>query len=220
MFLALHRGGVTSDAIHEALWPDQPSGRALNPTISRVRALLRTHTGLPEAAFITNTNGRYRLDPELIGVDIWAFTDTLAAAPPGDHPDRAAALEAATALYTGTFADGLDYDWAIAPAEDLRLQAAAALAELAILTEPTDPQRAVAVLEHALQVDGYNEQLYQRTMRLQTRLGQPDAARRTYWQLENRLFQLDLQPSPETERLRAELIGTTHKPRDRRPPAA
>ncbi|MCI0690121.1 MAG: hypothetical protein L0Y54_23220, partial [Sporichthyaceae bacterium] len=217
VYLALHRHGATPDAVHEALWPDQPDAKALNSTVSRVRALLRRHTGLAEAAFITHTGGRYRLDPDLIGVDVWAFTDTLADAPRTAGLEWAAALQAATDLYTGTFADGLGYEWAAAPAEDLRLQAAATLAELADLLEPTNPERAIAVLEHALQVDEYNEQLHQRAMRLQIRHRRPDAARRTYWHLEQRLYHLDLQPSPETERLRAELLGATNQPSDRPP---
>jgi DNA-binding SARP family transcriptional activator len=171
--------------------------------------------------FITHAHSRYRLDPDLIGVDIWTFTDTLAAAPRDNGPQRAAALEAATALYTGAFAEGLSYEWAVAPAEDLRLRAAAAFAELATHHEASSPEKALEILERALQVDEYNEELYQRTMRLQARLGHPDAIRHTYWQLENRLYQLDLQPGPETERLRAELIGAPHEPSDYwRPPAA
>jgi DNA-binding SARP family transcriptional activator len=221
VYLALHRSGATGDAIEDALWSDPTTASpALHPTISRVRALLRQHTGLADAAFITQKNRRYRLDPDLIGVDIWAFTDTLAGAPRGTGPQRAAALEVATGLYTGAFAQDLNYDWAIAPAEDLRLQAATALAELATCYEPTDPERSLAILQRALEVDQYNEQLYQRTMILQARLGQTADIRRTYWQLEQRLYQLDLQPDPETERLRADLISTVHKPTDRRPPAA
>ena len=54
-FLAVHPGGVSGEAISEALWPDSPPGhgaRQRSLALRKLRDLLRTATGLTEPMFV------------------------------------------------------------------------------------------------------------------------------------------------------------------------
>jgi hypothetical protein len=65
--------------------------------------------------------GRYRLDPHLIGTDLWQFHDALQEA---RHAEAAgqqlAARQKAIALYRGELAEGAGYEWAEPSAEATR----------------------------------------------------------------------------------------------------
>ncbi|WP_425427542.1 bacterial transcriptional activator domain-containing protein [Actinomadura meyerae] len=63
------------------------------------------------------------------------------------------------------------------------------------------PDRALATLERALTYDPYSEPLYREVMRLQARLGRPDAVRRTYQLPGSRLDEIDAEPSEDTRQL-------------------
>ena len=56
--------------------------------------------------------------------------------------------------------------------------------------------QALAALEGAISADPVAEELYRRLMRLQGKLGRPDAVRRTYRLLARRLAELDAGPRP------------------------
>lgn len=71
----------------------------------------------------------------------------------------------------------------------------------------TDPERALAALERARALDPDTEEIYVRVIRLQQRLGRPDAARRTARLLRSRLDELGLEPSTETHELLVSLYG-------------
>jgi DNA-binding SARP family transcriptional activator len=68
-----------------------------------------------------------------------------------------------------------------------------------------DLDGAVAALEDGARWDAYNEELYQRIMRLQARMGRPDGVRRTYTRLRDRLAELGVDPDETTERLLQQL---------------
>lgn len=70
-----------------------------------------------------------------------------------------------------------------------------------------DTTAALTTLEQAITHDPYAEPLYQRIIRLQAALGQPDAARRTYRLLEARLAELDTDPEPATTALLTDLLS-------------
>jgi hypothetical protein len=66
----------------------------------------------------------------------------------------------------------------------------------------TEPDQAIAVLEHAITVFArYTEPLYQSLIRLHRQQGRPDAASRALDTLARHLAELDAQPSRDTTAL-------------------
>ncbi len=210
-FLTVHPGGVTGEAISEALWPGSAPGYAAGQralALRKLRDLLRTATGLAAPMFVILADERYRLDGALAGVDLWRFQEALDDARLADDDTaRLAACQHAAALYRGPFTDGAGYDWAEPYAEAARRRVLDAWTRIAELLEPRDPEQALAAVETALGHDPYNEYLYQRIMRLQAAAGRPDAVRRTLMLLENRLGELGITPGAETRQAAAALLG-------------
>jgi DNA-binding SARP family transcriptional activator len=198
-YLAVHPDGATSATIDEALWPESSPRYAASQrhlAMRKAREMLRTSTGLTAPMFIILASERYRLDPALIEVDLWQFDAALGRAQDaaGDQ-DQLAALRQAISLYQGPLADGAAYEWAERHAEPARRRAVDALARIAGILQSGHPEHALATLETALSHDPYNEALYQKIMRIQARLGRPDAARRTLALLESRLAAIGLATS-------------------------
>jgi DNA-binding SARP family transcriptional activator len=211
-YLAVHPDGVTGEAISAALWPESAPRYAVSQrklALRRAREMLRTATGQPAALFIVLAGDRYRLDPALIAADLWQFDTALDRARHATSgQDQLTALQQAAGLYHGPLADGAGYDWAEQHAEPARRRAVDALARIAATLAPRDPEQALTVLDTALAHDPYNEALYQQIMRIQARLGRPDAARRTLALLEARLARLGLSPAPATGQAAAPAPGS------------
>ncbi|WP_153040636.1 bacterial transcriptional activator domain-containing protein, partial [Actinoplanes sp. TFC3] len=206
--LAVHPGGRTLDQLAADLHPDTEPGTAGNrirTDISTIRRVLRTATGTKEPMFVNYdpATGRYRLDPDLITVDLWQMLTAIKTANTADDdPTALAALRQAAELYTGDFADGGDQTWMTDRATTYRLQILAVYARIAEVIEADHPDQAVAALERAVQFDPVNEELYQRIMRIHGRAGRPDQVRRILRRLEERLADLgDAEPSEQTRRI-------------------
>lgn len=213
-YLAIHRDGATSGAILDALWQDTPAARAtpiLHAATTNIRKILRDATGASEAAFIVRAVDQLRIDPHLVNTDLWQFQDALARAAHAatDH-DRLASLQAAADLWRGDIGTGFDSVWIDEHRETLRRDAVDTLARLAELSEPGDPEQALAYLERAITIDRYAEPLYRRIMRLQGNLGRPDAARRTYQLLESRLTEIEAEPDELTAQLLNQILHRRH----------
>nr|WP_239067776.1 BTAD domain-containing putative transcriptional regulator [Actinomadura bangladeshensis] len=208
-YLALHPKGATRDQAIGALWPDLVPESAViqfNTATTNIRKALRAATGLVEPKYVLHTAGHYRIDPDLIDVDLWQLTTTLMDAEQADDDtERINALAPVSDLYTGEFASGLEYEWANAHREYLRRTVIDALGRFVQLTQQEQPDRALATLERALTYDPYSEPLYREVMRLQARLGRPDAVRRTYQLLGSQLDEIDAEPSEDTHQLMAAL---------------
>jgi DNA-binding SARP family transcriptional activator len=194
-YLAVQPEGVTGEGVSADLWPESSPRYAASQrklALRKAREMLRTATGLPAPLFIILAGERYRLDTALIEVDLWQFAAALDRAQAAAGQDQLAALQQAAALYQGPLADGAGYEWAERYAEPTRRRAVDALARIAGILQPHDPEQALTVLETAVAHDPYNEAVYQEIMRIQGRLGRPDAARRTLALLETRLAGLGL----------------------------
>ena len=221
-YLALHPEGATGEAISEALWPESGPRYATaqrNLALRKARQMLRTATGLSQPMFIILASERYRFDPALIDVDLWRFEAALdQARTTAGEGTQLAVLQQAAALYHGPLVDGAAYDWAERYAEPARRRAVDALARIAEILQPTDPEQSLTTLEAALAHDPYNEAVYQKIMHIQDRLGRPDAARRTLRLLETRLAELGLSPDPATRQAAAGATGNQagHPPSPRR----
>ncbi len=222
-YLLVHHGGVTRDAAIEALWPELDPDRGVawfKAVLGNLRRVLGpaadTDTDA-DTAVIPRLVDRYQANPDLVGCDLWRFQRALASA--GATTDPAAKtteLQQALAVYHGDLLDGADYDWALTDREDLRRQAIGAARQLAELYEQAgDDQRALDVLEQAVRWDAYNEELYQRIMRVQARLGRAEEIRRTYRRLELRMADLDDDPSEPTRQLRDQLLRAARQPSHR-----
>jgi DNA-binding SARP family transcriptional activator len=212
--LAAHPAGRTLDQLAAALHPDTDKNLAVKRVrtdITTARRVLRGATGHDEPMFIIydQTTGRYRIDPDTVAVDLWQMLTAIERANIADRErneggDAAAlaALRQAAELYNGDFADGHDRTWALDYATTYRHQILTVYARIAEILEADHPDQAVAALEHAVELDPVNEELYQRIMRIHGRQQRPDAVRRTLRRLEERLADLgDAEPSQATRRL-------------------
>ena len=214
-FLVLHPAGVSRETAIEALWPNLDPARSAERAKDALRSLrqaLRAATGQAGSTVVELVGDRWRVNPALVDADVWRFQAALAAvAAATDERARLEALTRAAAAYGGTLLEGADYDWPEEAREELRRQAADVAGRLAELRERAgDLDGAIGALEDGAHWDVYNEELHQRIMRLQARLGRLDAVRRTYTRLQERLADLGADPDEATERLFGELRrGTT-----------
>ena len=203
--LAVNPDGAASDELMAILWPDvRPyfSRKRFHTTISELRQTLSEATG---ADPLPRTDDRYHLDPAHVDVDLWALNATVDYADTAVDPaEHTAALRKAIALYTGTVADGHSWLWLAPYREATRrhiLDAHVALAD----NEP-EPRSALALIQDAIRLDPFNEDLYQRAMRLHARLASRDGIRRTMRTLSERLTELEVRVSPQTQQIATELL--------------
>lgn len=215
VFLALHPGGVSRDALVDALWrehtPQRPAG-VLRTILSRIRSALGDITTGAVSDVVLVEHGQYRLDPSLTDIDYRAFADAVARRRAATtDTDRIAAYEEIVARYGGVLADGFDADWLPAAREATRRDALDAVAALARARVRTDPDYTLDLLETARAFDPHNELLYRDIMRLQHTLHRHEAISRTLTLLQTRLTEIDTTPTPETielaRRLRAHHTG-------------
>lgn len=221
-YLAVHAEGATRDAILAALWPDVDQKHAVmrfHAAINDVRTALRRATGLANESFVSVRADRYRIDPELVGVDLWRFRAAIhQASQEREEQARVAHLQEAADVYEGHLAAEPSYEqpyeWIEPEREALRRQAIETLTHLARLREADEPERSMVALERARVLDRYAEEIYQHIMSLQARMGRSDAVRRTYRLLEAALEELGVDPSEESQQLLSRL---TRVPKQRQP---
>jgi DNA-binding SARP family transcriptional activator len=212
-FYLLHPAGATLDAAVEALWPDADPGRGSEwfwTALGNLRSRLRDATGEKKLKVIEREGDRYRVEP-LFDVDLWRLEQALGdGAAEGDDFGRAAAYDRVAQAYAGDLLAGADWAWAETPREDLRQRVLDVLVWLGdIRWTSGDARGSWQALQRAVEVDPYAEQIYRRIMRLQSKLGRPDDAAVTFRRLQARLVEIDLEPTPESERLHAELCAAT-----------
>ena len=212
-FYLLHPAGTTLDAAVEALWPEADPGRGSEwfwTALGNLRSRLRDATGEKNLKVIERDGDRYRVEP-LFDVDLWRLEQALkeGAAGPDDFV-RAAAYDRVAQTYAGDLLAGADWAWAETPREDLRQRVLDVQVWLGdIRWASGDARGSWQALQRAVEVDPYAEQIYRRIMRLQSKLGRPDDAVATYRRLQARLVEIDLEPTPESEKLHSELSGVS-----------
>lgn len=204
VYLAIHRDGVTRDQLTTALWPDE-SGKDVHNALRHLRNALVTATGYvnpdsKKAPFInastTKDSATYRIDPQLVSIDLWDYQEALEQA--RAEPE---ALARAAALCHGELAHGLETEWIEDYRYPLTRSQADVLSQFADQCAADDPECALNALERARCLDPDTEELYLRIVRLQLRLGRRDDARRSAELLRKRLHGLGLVISTRTERL-------------------
>ncbi|MGC5387624.1 BTAD domain-containing putative transcriptional regulator [Micromonospora chalcea] len=216
VYLAVHDGEATVDAILDDLLPDAPTSKApgrLYTYVSNLRAVMR-HTAGP-GDYLTHPQNRYTLNPALVDVDLWRMRAAIRHAERATDPQaRVAALRRAVDTYRGHLADGVDYEWIEPYREAVRQQALDTY--LALADALADhPARQLSVLDEAIRHSPYTEELYQHAMRARAALGQADAIRSLRRALTRALAEIDAEPHEDTLALAHELIAAQQRPRPR-----
>ncbi|MFG1742075.1 BTAD domain-containing putative transcriptional regulator [Micromonospora chalcea] len=216
VYLAVHDGEATVDAILDDLLPDAPTSKApgrLYTYVSNLRAVMR-HTGGP-GDYLTHPQNRYTLNPALVDVDLWRMRAAIRDAERATDPQvRVAALRRAVDTYRGHLADGVDYEWIEPYREAIRQQALDTY--LALADALADhPAHQLTVLDEAIRHSPYTEELYQHAMRARAALGQTDAIRSLRRALTRTLAEIDAEPHEDTLALANELIAAQQRPHPR-----
>src|SRR5439155_7824531 len=119
-----------------------------------------------------------------------------------DPTAHTTALRTTINLHTGPVADGYSWLWLAPYRETTRrhvLDAYVALAEA-----EADPHAALALIQDAICLEPYNEDIYQHAMRIHARLASADGVRRPLRALTERLADLEVRISPQTQQLAAD----------------
>jgi len=197
---------VSEERITEALWPridGDSAHRSFTSTLHRLRKLLG------EDRALVLSEGKVSLDGRLVWVDTWAFEQVAARIEqelrrPREHVDseRLTRLsEQLIGLYGGAFlANEPDEPWSLPLRERVRHRYSRAIGEACrYLLQAELPERAVDLLERALEADGVAEGLYRSLMQSYARLGRTADAAETYNRCRRALqASFSVEPSPET----------------------
>jgi DNA-binding SARP family transcriptional activator len=210
-FYLLHPEGASLDDCIEALWPEADPKRGSEwfwTALGNLRTKLRQATGQKELKIVDRDGDLYRIE-DVFDVDLWSLQHALKeGTDTKDETVRLAALDRAVADYSGDLLAGADWFWLETPREDLRQRVVDVLVWLGDRRWATgDARGAWAALQRALEVDPFAEQIYRRVMRLQAKLSRPDDADATYRRLQAKLLEIDLQPTPESDKLHAEVCN-------------
>jgi DNA-binding SARP family transcriptional activator/LysM repeat protein len=213
VYLAVHDGSATVEAILDDLMPEAPASKAperLHTYVSDLRSVMRRIGG--PGTYLTHPHQRYTLNPDGVDVDLWRMRAAIREAHQAEDPrQRIDALQQAVDAYRGPLADGADYQWAESYREAIRQQALDA--HLALADALTgDPAAQARILEAAIGHSPYSEHLYQQAMRARAALGHLDAIRTLRRALDRALADIDAEPSDDTITLADQLIADLQRP--------
>lgn len=207
-FLAVHPSGAAKDQILEALWPEgdpKETQRYLWHSVSHLRRRL----GGPGNAIrlISKTDDSYRLDLGRVWVDVAKFESAVRQAE--ESSVAADGLGTACDIYKGEFCEGRYFGWATLATERLKALFTATAKELsARLEEGGEVERALLLLDRALSVDPYDEDLCRRAMALEAQRGRRDQIVRRFRKVRRLLLtDFGVEPSSESESTFEALIG-------------
>ena len=206
-FLATEAGQVQPrERLAGLLWGGQSERQArtnLRSSLSRLRRALPADA----RSVVTAETGGIAFASEAVMIDVAQFRHQMSAATPES-------LEHAVALYKGPFLDGLEHcdegfdDWLLVERRQLEEAFQQVLQQLLdhyVVTGAID--RGIQTALRLVHIDPFQESLHRSLIRLfvyQDRLG---AALAQYRQCRDLLSrELGVQPAPETERLKAEIL--------------
>ncbi|WP_053065488.1 BTAD domain-containing putative transcriptional regulator, partial [Micromonospora sp. RV43] len=213
VYLAVHDGDASAEAILDDLLPDAPANKApgrLYTYVSDLRTIMRRTAG--RGTYLTHPHQRYVLNRDAVDVDLWRMRAAIRDANQATDPtERLAALRRAVDTYRGHLADGADYEWIEPYREAVRQQALDTYLALAdALTD--NPAEQLTVLDAAIGHNPYAEELYQQAMRARAALGHLDAIRSLRRALTRALGEIDAEPSDDTIALADELVAQVQRP--------
>jgi DNA-binding SARP family transcriptional activator/tetratricopeptide (TPR) repeat protein len=187
------------------LWADATEEAALHNLRTCIYGV-RNALGDPERRLLVADGEDISLEPATFEVDAWAFRDLA-------RRDGSQSLEKATALYTGSFLDGLDIDsehyesWQRTEATLFRDQVVDILMRLvAGFRDAGEMNRVLQLGQRLLNIDPMHEGAVRALMQVYAKTGRRGAAVQLYQSLARVLrAELDVEPEPETRRVFAEL---------------
>jgi DNA-binding SARP family transcriptional activator len=168
--IALGVEGVSVATLIDQLWPDA-EGDAAQKTFAITLHRLRGQLGDDHA--IVMKAGTVSIDQRLCWVDVGAFErltrEGVAAGAPNIQSVQSlrAAIDDLKALYRGPLMPNeVSPPWILAPRQRLHTRFLATVSKWgAALDDLGDPEGAIALYQHALEIDGCAEPIYQRLMR-------------------------------------------------------
>ena len=207
---------VGEERITEAMWPridGDSAHRSFTTTLHRLRKLLG------EDRAIVLSEGKLSLDGRYVWLDTWAFEQVTArieqmlrrSRDPLDREAFDSLCDRALALYGGAFlAHEADEPWALPMRERQRHRFVRVMAEVSrYLQQAGQPERAVDLLERALEADGVAEGLYRHLMLCYVKLGRGAEAAETYQRCRRTLAAaLKAEPAAETRALYEKLAAS------------
>jgi two-component SAPR family response regulator len=210
VYLACHPDGADTETIAEYLMPEvrrRQARQQVHTNASNLRHVLGRAGGPLPAGYVLKrgTTARYRLDATTVEVDLWRLHDLLTRAQLASAPARTDLLRTACEIYIAPLAAGCDYEWIEPHREKARRWGTEAHLLLADDLLEADPQTASDLLDKAIGLDRYNEELYRKAMHARHRLGDADGIRALLRALTKALADLDAEPDDATTELAAAL---------------
>jgi predicted ATPase/DNA-binding SARP family transcriptional activator len=209
VYLLMHPEGRTKEQVGLAFWPEASAAQLRNSfhvTLHRLRKALQN----PD--WITLTNERYRVDPEVIAeFDVTEFERDVVAARRAlkRREDGAIAmLDRALARFRGDFLDGEPAgDWHLEHRDRIQRLFVDAVMELGDhQAEEHRYQKAADAYRRVLARDDLNEDATRALMRCYAKVGDRSQALKLYQRFSDRLRkELDAEPEEETRELADEL---------------
>ncbi len=210
VYLACHPDGADTAIIAEHLFPEakvRAAKQSVHTNASNLRHVLGRAGGPLPGGYVLKRGAsvRYRLDPATVDVDLWRLWDLLSRARLASAPARTELLRQACELYTEPLAAGCDYDWVEPHRETVRQWGTEAHLLLAEDLLASDPQAASDLLDKAIGLDRYNEELYRTAMHARHAIGDADGIRTLMRAITKALSDLDAEPDDTTVELAAQL---------------
>ncbi|HVE49573.1 MAG TPA: BTAD domain-containing putative transcriptional regulator [Casimicrobiaceae bacterium] len=207
-FIAAH-GGRDVDATRATatLWPDADGAAAktsFDTTLFRLRKLIDVDNVLTLSA------GKLALSSELCWIDINVLGVILDDLDRTEEHDLSALAKRLVTAYPGPLLGNDDSTWIVKPRDALRARVVRALTRIGERLESTgDWQGAIDIYRRGLEADNLAEPLYRGLMRSLAAAGDLAEAQNAFRRCRELLsVVLGMKPSPETERLHAELLRT------------
>jgi adenylate cyclase len=214
--LVAHGGmRVEASTIIEHLWPDAEgdSGKtSFDSNLHRLRKLLGVNDSL------SMSEGKLSLDQSRCWIDAVALEDVVSSverdanATEGKFDTAVSLMKELLQLYAGHFLDSESQEaWVVAARDRLKAKFIRAVSLIGSALEARqDWEQAAALYSRALELDNLAEALYRRLMNCYIQLGEPAEALNSYRRCRDMLsIVLGINPSPETEAIRATLARAT-----------
>jgi two-component SAPR family response regulator len=198
---------ISKEEIGAAFWPEA------SPAQLKIRFknnIFRLRRALGQDTIIFDNEHyqfNYTLDYEY---DVETFESYLVQArSTRDIHEQIACYEAAIRLIRGRYLENIDAQWILIERERLNQLYLIALLRLAELyREIGNPQKALQACQRAIAYDACLEEAYRSAMRIYASIGDRAAVARQYQTCKENLHnELDIPPSPETEKLYQELTA-------------
>jgi two-component SAPR family response regulator len=208
-FVTFRGEHVPADRAFDAIWAEK-AGRGLtafHTALSRLRSALKTGENSPRMILVET--GEYRLDVARFSIDVDEFDSALAKARATSDDEVAARFyDQAINLYHGEYLPNLYYDWIFPERRRLTqayLNTLRALADFHYAHNRFT--RAQELIERALRVDKFQEDLHTQAMRVYAALGDRSGLINQYQEMKALLAkELGMEPLPATNMLYKKLM--------------